>query len=330
MELKGTYLKMDYISDERSFISFMNEIKAYTEEHLTEKRFKHTLNVVREALLLAERYGLDEEDKRRTEIAAMFHDAVKQLPEEETDRLIEHYGLDSRYRGRRNISHGKLAAEVISDLFGVDDKEILNAISFHTTGREGMSLIEKIVFLADGIEPDRKFHGVDDIRRAAQADVDVACHMMLEGTLKFLENEGTDYIDADTAAAEKWFSELVSEKKGGKMESREMAMIAAKALDSKKGDDIMVINISSKSSIGDFMILASGSNERLVGALADEVEDELAKEGVIVRSIEGKKESGWILMDYGDIIVNILTAEMRDRYNIEKIWGDCEILRLED
>ena len=64
--------------------------------------------------------------------------------------------------------------------------------------------------------------------------------------------------------------------------------------------------------------------------MCDELEEQFEKEGVFVKSIEGKKNSGWILMDYGDIIVNLLTVEMREKYNIEKVWGDCEFLNLED
>ena len=64
--------------------------------------------------------------------------------------------------------------------------------------------------------------------------------------------------------------------------------------------------------------------------MCDELEEQFEKEGVFVKSIEGKKTSGWILMDYGDIIVNLLTVEMREKYNIEKVWGDCEFLNLED
>ena len=78
------------------------------------------------------------------------------------------------------------------------------------------------------------------------------------------------------------------------------------------------------------MVLASGGSERQVGTLCDELEEQFEKEGVFVKSIEGKKTSGWILMDYGDIIVNLLTVEMREKYNIEKVWGDCEFLNLED
>lgn len=106
--------------------------------------------------------------------------------------------------------------------------------------------------------------------------------------------------------------------------------MAAKILDDKKAKDVLVIDISKKASFADYFILASGANERQVGALSEEVEDKFAKEGIIAKSIEGKKTSGWILMDYGDVIVNILSIEMRDRYNIEKVWGDCEFITLEE
>ena len=114
------------------------------------------------------------------------------------------------------------------------------------------------------------------------------------------------------------------------METREQALTAAKALDAKQATDIVVIDIAEKSSFADYLVLASGSNERLIAALTEEVEDKMAKEGILARSIEGTKESGWILMDYGDVIINILTNEMRDRYNIEKVWADCEKVELEE
>ena len=78
------------------------------------------------------------------------------------------------------------------------------------------------------------------------------------------------------------------------------------------------------------MIIASGGSERQVQALVDDVEEAFAKEGLLVKSIEGKQNSGWILMDYGDVIVNIFTKETREKYNIEKVWGDCSFLNLEE
>ncbi|MBR6725688.1 MAG: ribosome silencing factor [Clostridia bacterium] len=114
------------------------------------------------------------------------------------------------------------------------------------------------------------------------------------------------------------------------MDIKAMAMVAAKAIDDKKGQDIAIIDIASKAAFADYMIIASGGSERQVKALCDEVEDKLAEQNVFVKNIEGKNNSGWILMDYGDIIVNLLTVDLRERYNIEKVWADCEFLNLED
>lgn len=110
------------------------------------------------------------------------------------------------------------------------------------------------------------------------------------------------------------------------MDSKKLAILAANTLDFKKAEDVIILHIEEKSSFADYFVLASGKSERQIGALADEVEDAYAKEGVIARNIEGKKESGWILMDFGDVIVNVLTEEMRGRYNIEKVWADCEVI----
>lgn len=114
------------------------------------------------------------------------------------------------------------------------------------------------------------------------------------------------------------------------MDCKDMAMFSARILDNKKARDIDVINIGTKAAFADYMVLASGGSERQIETLADELEEQFLKEGILVRNIEGKKNSGWILMDYGDIIVNLLTVDMREKYNIEKVWGDCEFLELED
>lgn len=114
------------------------------------------------------------------------------------------------------------------------------------------------------------------------------------------------------------------------MDCKDMAMFSAQVLDNKKARDIAIIHIGSKAAFADYMVLASGGSERQVSTLCDELEEQFEKKGVFVRSIEGKKHSGWILMDYGDIVINLLTADMREKYNIEKVWADCEFLDLED
>ncbi|MBN7772445.1 ribosome silencing factor [Clostridium aminobutyricum] len=111
--------------------------------------------------------------------------------------------------------------------------------------------------------------------------------------------------------------------------SKEAALLAVKVLDNKKAQDIVVIDISVKSSFADYFVLASGSSERQISALRDDIDEEFAKANIALKGIEGQPSSGWILMDFGDVIVNLLTVEMRQRYNIEKVWGDCEFLELD-
>lgn len=114
------------------------------------------------------------------------------------------------------------------------------------------------------------------------------------------------------------------------MNNKDIALKAASVLVKKKALDVVIIDISEKSSFADYFVIASGGSERQVGTLADEIEDQFAKEGILTRSVEGKKTSGWILMDFGDVIVNIFTVEQRDRYNIEKVWSDCSFIEFDE
>ena len=114
------------------------------------------------------------------------------------------------------------------------------------------------------------------------------------------------------------------------MTSNSSEIIAAKALSDKKGHDIVIIEIGLKASFADYFVIATGSSERQIAALADEVDDKLAEAGVMLRGKEGQGSSGWILLDFGDIIVNVMTEEMRQKYNIEKVWGDCNFIKYEE
>ena len=108
------------------------------------------------------------------------------------------------------------------------------------------------------------------------------------------------------------------------MESKEVAKTVADLLSSKKARDIIMIDIAEKSSFADYFVNANVGAERQLGALADEVEDKLAELGIQLRNKEGRPETGWILVDGGDVIVNLFTEATRDKYTLEKIWSDCE------
>lgn len=112
------------------------------------------------------------------------------------------------------------------------------------------------------------------------------------------------------------------------IEAKKMALNIAKLLDEKKAMDVAVIDISPKASFADYFVMASAGSERQLDALVDNVEDALEPQKIFPKSVEGKRSSGWILMDYGDVVINVMTVEMREKYNIERIWGDCESLEI--
>lgn len=112
-------------------------------------------------------------------------------------------------------------------------------------------------------------------------------------------------------------------------QSKEMARIACRALEEKKGEDIKVIDISEVSVIADYFIIANGSNENQISALTDSVEEELYKAGYPLRQREGYRNSSWVLLDFGDIIVHVFDRENRLFYDLERIWRDGKPVDLE-
>lgn len=110
------------------------------------------------------------------------------------------------------------------------------------------------------------------------------------------------------------------------MNSREMAKIAVQALEDKKGIDIRVIDITSVSVIADYFIIATGANKSQVQAMVDNVEEEMFKNGVEAKQIEGYSTANWILLDYSDIIVHVFSSEDRLFYDLERIWKGGKII----
>ena len=113
------------------------------------------------------------------------------------------------------------------------------------------------------------------------------------------------------------------------MDNKDIAIHIGEILSGKKAENVVVLGIAEQSSFADFFVNATAMNERQLSALTDEVEDRLANDGMIPKNIEGKPPSGWMLMDYGDIVVNIFLPQQRGMYQIEKIWSDGELIAIE-
>ena len=161
-----------------------NEALQLVKAQLTEKRYVHTLGVAESAVELAERYGAD---IKKAELAAIFHDYAKFRPKEEMKQIIMEQNITKDLLDYHSeLWHAPVGAYLVEQEAGITDQEILDAIAYHTSGRIGMTLLDKIVYLADYIEPGRSFPGVEEVRKLAEQNLDAAVIQAVRNTINFL------------------------------------------------------------------------------------------------------------------------------------------------
>ena len=174
----------------------MKKIKKYLKKHLTKDRYHHTLGVASTAVAMAMRYNPDPSNSnfiKRAELAGLLHDCAKCMDNNKKLRICEKNNLScsSFEKSHPYLLHGKVGAYIAQTKFKIEDNDILQAITWHTTGRPDMSLLEKIIFIADYIEPSRNpVPELNLIRQLAFVDIDKAMEKILSNTLKFLKSKG--------------------------------------------------------------------------------------------------------------------------------------------
>lgn len=164
----------------------VNEAIEIVKEKLPEKRFNHSLRVAETAVKLADIY---DGDKDKAELAGVLHDYSKYDDLGTMYQVVTQHDLDSNLLSYGSeILHGPVCAVIMKEKYGIDDQEVLDAIHFHTTGRAQMSKTEKIVFIADYIEPKRTIPGVEDIREMAEqpGNLDKTIYEISKRTVLFL------------------------------------------------------------------------------------------------------------------------------------------------
>ena len=165
-----------------------DELRPIAMSYLKPKRMPHVLGTEQEAVRLVRRYGGDETQAR---IAALLHDCTKKLDMAQQLALCEKYGimLDELEQKALKLLHSKTGAAIARDVFGVEDA-VYDAILYHTTGKPDMTRLEKIIYLADYIEPTRDFPGVDALRKTVYEDMDKGLLMGLTMTIQEMEEMG--------------------------------------------------------------------------------------------------------------------------------------------
>ena len=194
--LYGTHADMKQLTAE--------ELRCVALSYLKPKRMPHVLGTAETAVQLARRYGADEE---AAYVAALLHDCTKKLNIEEQLALCEQYGLqlDEMQRWALKLQHAITGAAVARDVFGVSDA-VYEAIRWHTTGKADMTTLEKVIYLADYIEPTRDFPGVEELRKAIWEDLDRGLLLGLEMSIQEMKNWGNP-VHEDTLRARDFLAE---------------------------------------------------------------------------------------------------------------------------
>lgn len=164
---------------------YQDPILSKLQKTLTKERYRHTLGVEQTAIELARRYG---EDVEKARIAALLHDCARCLDSVEMRRLIGHPVGDMTLRA---LMHAPAGAALAREQYGIEDEAIISAIRWHTTGHEGMTRLEKIIYLADFIEPNRpNYPGLPELRVEAHRNLDRAVRLAAENTMRYVRSRG--------------------------------------------------------------------------------------------------------------------------------------------
>ena len=302
------------------------ELLCRLKKELSRERLSHVLSVERETALLCRLFAYPKSQELRT--AALYHDLTKEKSVSEQLDVMDRFGyIPSDFDlAAPAILHGRTAA-LLAAHEGLSDFAC-HAVSVHTTGCANMSLADKILYFADVIEETRThpacqkarsdfYNYLPDGLAERKVFLDRSIIRQMEDMFASLRSAGRP-VHPDGIAA------LEDLKRKGKlpMNQLEKATFIAGVLDEKKATDVSVLHIASETVIADYFVIATATSSTHLNSLCDEVEYRMSKQDQISPShIEGKGNAGWILMDYGDVIVHLFDKASREFFKLEKLWN---------
>ncbi|AIS52111.1 metal dependent phosphohydrolase [Thermoanaerobacter kivui] len=156
---------------------------------LDEERYLHSIGVMETAIHLAKKYDANVE---KAQVAGLLHDCAKGYSDEELLKFAQRYEIevDEVLKHAPFLLHGPVGAYLAEEIFGIKDPEVKRAIALHTTGDVNMTLLDEIIFLADYIEPNRDFKGVEELRRLAKENLDLALLKSFDSTICYVIERG--------------------------------------------------------------------------------------------------------------------------------------------
>ena len=327
----------------------IESLREQVSKKLSSKRFVHVLGVEKMAAFLGEKILPNMLDKLR--VATLLHDISKEYSEAEHLLLAEKHNLDFTEDDMSSpvIWHSLTAGAVIVDEFSeYADEDVLSSVANHTVGKADMSLFDEIVFIADYVEEGRTYEKCVNVRTklldsiAKATSIDECILALHEATVASLNNtidnltlKGCDYhkrtketLDSMLEVLERQKMEITKDLIN--CDSTTLAREAVKVLLEKKALDVKLFDVREKSGITDYYINVTGRSMTQVASLADDIDDKLSERGRGANRIEGKRGNGWILVDFGDLIINVFDRSSREFYNLDKHFPEDSIVDISD
>ena len=306
-----------YVDDK--LVSLTNAMREILKPH----RFRHVIGVEQTAVQLAENLGADGQKAR---LAALLHDCAKYLPVAEQWALAQKDGSDLPQTAEM-ILHAPAGAYLARTKYGVTNPEVLEAIRFHTTGEADMTLLDEIVWAADIVEPTRDHPSVEKHRALLlsahdQMSFEKGLLLVFTDSICYIQQSDRELYPATLRARDALARKTTTKETYMETLNKETILQLCKILYDKKALDIRAIEVTDKTIIADWFIVASGRGVPQVKALSDELEEKAAEIGLFPRRKEGYQEGRWIVLDFGDLLVHLFHPEERTYYNLERLWDD--------
>ena len=305
---------------DEQLITLTNAMRQVLKPH----RFCHVIGVEISAVLLAENLKAD---GKKARLAALLHDCAKYLPVEEQAVLAKRDGSTLDPQKDDMILHAPAGAILAKERYGITDEEVLEAIRYHTTGKEDMTLLDEIIWAADLIEPSRDYPSVEKHRSLLLPAADPICFekgllLVFDDNICYIQSRGQGINPATLRARDYLKRKITAKETYMETLNKETILQLCKILYDKKALDIRAIEVADKTIIADWFIVCSGRGVPQVKALSDELEEKAAEMGLIPRRKEGYQEGRWIVLDFGDLLVHLFHPEERMYYNLERLWDD--------
>lgn len=315
----------------------IDSLRKSVEARISPKRFKHILGVENMAVKIGEFIIPDRTDELR--VAALLHDISKEYSDEKQISIMEQNKIviSEETRASKALWHSITAPLVVQEEYpDFSDEDILSAVYNHTVGSMDMSVFDEIIMLSDYIEEGRAYQACIELRSEfledlasskSSLDAEIALHnavvKSLDNTINELASRGEICHSRTKITKEAIKNKAERLKMENSMDllncsSETLSREIVKVLIEKKGIDVKLFDVRDKSGITDFYVNVTGRSQSNVSSLADDVDSKLSERGRSPLRTEGKRGNGWILVDFGDVIVNVFDRASRDFYNLDR------------